>query len=228
MQQGGQHQSTGFMLLEKHNAAPVRCNENQFKAFVAGVEAVLQQWTALLLVTHHRDGEALKIIRDEIVNWFLEDGEVYSDELEQYFDDFFQSVRYVMVEDGSSKEVSDVMHNMYVACARDDFSLIQHYHQTLEVFRQANPVQQSVFAGNWAMDESGQQMNCAEEDEDEDGGNEDNEGCATGGGGVIEAEDEEASPPIVPAQTRPKQPQQNKKNPFKKGNDGWCTVERKR
>lgn len=226
MQQGAgqQQQSTGFMLLQKHNAAPVRCNEEQFKGFVAGIEAVLQQWTALLLVTHHRDGEALKIIRDEIVNWFLEEGEVYSDELEQYFDDFFESVRYVMVEDGSSKEVSDVMHNMYVRCAHDDYSIIHHYQQMLVVYQQANPVQQSVFGGNWAMDESGQQVNCEGEGEDDDNGDEEQVAGEASG----QAEDEEAEPaPLAAAEARPK-PQQNKKNPYKKSTDGWCTIERKR
>jgi pre-rRNA-processing protein TSR2 len=219
-----QQQSTGFMLLQQHNAAPVRCNEEQFKGFVAGIEAVLSQWTALLLVTHHRDGEALKIIRDEIVNWFWEDGEVYSDELEQYFDDFFESVRYVMVEDGSSKEVSDVMHSMYVTCAKNDFSMIHHYQQMLVVFQQANPVQQSVFGGNWAMDEAGQQVNVDAEDEDDEA--EQTEGTSAG------VEDEESvvaevAPAAVADAARPK-PQGNKKNPFKKGNDGWCTIERKR
>ncbi|CUG88676.1 Hypothetical protein, putative [Bodo saltans] len=227
MQNGGQ-QSTGFMLLQQHNAAPVPCNEEQFKGFVAGIEAVLQQWTALLLVTRHRDGEALKIIRDEIVNWFWEEGEVYSDELEQYFDDFFESVRYVMVEDGSSKEVSDVMHSMYVTCAKDDYTMIHHYQQMLVVFQQANPVQQSVFGGNWAMDETGQQVNCeAEGDEDnDDDGAEQTEGTSAG------AEDEESVAPVAPVvvadPARPKPQTNNKKNPFKKGNDGWCTIERKR
>lgn len=216
---------TGFMLLQQHNALPCRCTEEQFQPFIKGVEAVLQQWTALLLVTAHRDEGASQIIRDEVLNWFWEEGEVFSDQLETYFEDFFESARYVAVEDGSTKEVADVLHDMFVRCAKSDYSSVEHYIATLPVFQAASPVQKSVFAGNWASTAEGQQVNVAGDNEDEsDEDDEDEDTGVAPTGGDNEEELEVQQKPVQ--QAKPK-PQSNKKNPFKKGNDGWCTVQRK-
>lgn len=227
------------MLLQQHNALPCRCNAEQFREFVKGVEAVLSQWTALLLVARHLDAGALQTIHDEVLNWFWEDGEVFSDELQNYFEDFFEAVRYVMVEDGSVKEVSDVLHDMFVQCSKGDYTSVEYYVRALPLYQQANPVQQSVFAGSWATDAEGNQVNFGaneeESDDDEDG---DDDGAAAAAEGdefhVAQApthqacaneENEVASTPQV--STKPKQTS-NKKNPYKKGNDGWCTVQRKK
>lgn len=229
MASNGQPMSTGMMLLQQNNALPAKCNQTQFREFVKGVEAVLQQWTALLLVNRHKDDGAVSIIRDEILNWFWEDGEVYADELETYFEDFFEAVRYVMLEDGSCKEVADVIHNMYVQCAKDNNSVVEFYLRALPVYQQANPVQNSVFGGSWAMDAEGKQVNVAENESDEDD-DDDNVGVATGDN------EEDEAPLQAPQEAPAAQPQQHnhnkpsnhkKKNPFQKGSDGWCTVQRR-
>ena len=225
-------QSIGAML----RGTPLRATEPQFRQFVRGLDAILQQWTALILVCRNRDETALQCIRDEVLEWFFETGEVYSDELEEYFDDFFSSVRHVSVEDGSTKEVSDAIHDVYCTCCRDDFSLVERYVQMLQGYLQYNNADRSVFQGWWEGSAAGVpvQVSAADDedgDEEVEAGEELQEGVGASvqrpgmvdGEVPVELEGEEE------AQAPPQQQRKSKgKNPFVKSKDGWCTVQRKK
>ena len=133
---------------------PLRANAEQFKYFIRGVEAILLQWTALLLVNNNRDNVALQTVHDEVLGWFYDDGEVFSDQLESYFEDFFGQT-HVVIEDGSPKEVADAIYECYVKCCNNDGSAVETYEHRLELYRKINPVAQSVYAGEFVGTEDG-------------------------------------------------------------------------
>lgn len=126
---------------------PYKADEGQFAQFARGLAAVLNQWTALHLVAQYCDKQALLNVHNDLLNWFQRNGEVYADELEDYFEDFFNSARSVLIEDGSIEEVSGVLHEMYCHCCNNDFSRVEQFVQSEVVFRQTNPVAMSVNAG---------------------------------------------------------------------------------
>lgn len=123
------------------DAAPLarrRATEEQFAHFTEGVSAVLQQWTALGLVMSHCDAGAGTSLFQEIIQWFMREGEVYSDELELFFEDFFSQARSVIVEDDSLKEVADIIYEMYCLCGVGDYSKVQLYKSMASVYQQQN------------------------------------------------------------------------------------------
>jgi pre-rRNA-processing protein TSR2 len=179
-----------------------RATPEQLAVFFRGLDAVLMQWTALNLVAAHSDATSTQELRDELREWFEEDGEVFSDELEENFEDFFVSSRFAAIEDGSPKEVADTLHEMYVRCCRNDDSTVLQFCGSLAAY-QASTIAQCQFDGVAEGRPSGDAEGDAEADEaDED------------------AEVEEVAPP------QPKAPKQKFGN--KKGADGWSTVTRKK
>ncbi|ORC91700.1 uncharacterized protein TM35_000052960 [Trypanosoma theileri] len=203
-------QNLGFQFVRE----PYRATEVQFQQFVRGMEAVLNQWTALHLVSQHCDAFALQSMFQELVSWFQTDGEVYSDDLELFFENFFAEARSVIIEDDSMKEVGDVLHEMYCRCCQNDFTQVEQFVASLEVYRRVNPVRLSVNGdtGEEGQDDveiSGdiggmgaemQQMDCNEEAE-----------------GMGDAE-------TAQTQQRSQPKKKNKKNNYQRDSDGWCIV----
>lgn len=204
---------------------PCRATEPQFQQFARGLAAVMNQWTALHLVAQYCDASAFQNLYQDLIDWHVRDGEVYSDELELFFEDFFGTARSVVIEDDSMKEVGDVLHDMYCRCCKDDFTRVEHFVNTEVIFRRENPVAMSVNGtgdGNdFDEDIGGLTFGEAEAAaaNGEDGlyhGNEDGEGEDDGN---EENENEEEAP----VQRAPKN-QHKKKNAAKKGADGWSTI----
>lgn len=181
---------------------PYRASAEQFSEFVRGVEAVLNQWTALHLVAHHCDPHSLPNLFHSVTAWFEQVGEVYSDELEDFFTEFFESVRSVIIEDDSMKEISDVLHDMYCRCCQNDYSLVSKYQQSLGVYRQMNPVAMSV-NGDGEADEDGNVEYL-------------DEGALENGEEMADANEEAPIP-----STKPKR---RKKNAYAMSSDGWNTI----
>lgn len=129
-------------------AVKARATPLQFEQFAQGVRAVFGQWTALNLVTLHCDPRAGQNLLNEVLQWFDRSGEVYSDELELFFEDYFAAARSVVLEDDSMKEVSDVLHEMYCRCCRDDYSVVSHFVSLQPLYQQLNPIAQSMNATN--------------------------------------------------------------------------------
>ena len=161
----------GMQLVEPS----CKATHDQFAMFVRGVEAILLQWTALHLVALHHDSDAMQFVHDEILEWYWNDGEVLTDELEVYFEDFFAKCS-VMLEDNSENEVADAIHKVYYEVCHNKFDIVVMYEERLHNYRKANVLGQSTFGGEW-------------------------EGGATGGmvervddNGAGEAEDEEDAP----------------------------------
>ena len=92
--------------------------------FTEAVVGVFREWTALRLAASSAmgQGDAEKI--NEMAQGVLEGFAqrcVYKDELEDYFDDYFQNEFAVIVEDGSIEEVSELLQQLYEECRAGDF-----------------------------------------------------------------------------------------------------------
>jgi pre-rRNA-processing protein TSR2 len=153
-----------------------RATPEQLAVFFNGVDAVLQQWTALNLVTqHHVDPQAALELRSNLREWFTTEGELYSDELEEFFEDFFNGERFASVEDGSLKEVGDVLHAMYLECCRNDDTSVLRYIASLAEY-QRHAMAHCIWAG--VVDATGQADPEDDDDEDEEGEDIDDEDAA--------------------------------------------------
>ncbi|CAG9576715.1 conserved hypothetical protein [Leishmania major strain Friedlin] len=201
----------------------LRANDTQFEQFTRGLGAVLQQWTALQLVAQHCDSRAPAVLYEDLCAWHKHDGEVYVDDMEVYFEEFFDNIRSARIEDDSMQEVGTVLHDMYCRCCLNDFSLVEHYLETLAMYVQTNPVAMSV---NGGTNEN------LEDDAEED--------AELGGDAVCEEgvdnEDEESEPMQAPTPKAPQQPPQpprhqqqpqrkKRKNTSVRSRDGWNIVQ---
>lgn len=205
-------------------APPCRTNEAQFQQFTRGLAAVLNQWTALHLVAQHCDSQAFPNLFQDLVDWHVRDGEVYSDEMELFFEEFFNSARSVIIEDDSMKEVGDVLHDMYCRCSRDDYSTVEHFVQTEVVYRQTNPLAMCVNGGTGSGGDNeddfalgnGRYASLEEAQAASEGVEIVDDDLSDANGN----EEEEASVVVSV-----KKPLKKKKNAFKKGADGWNVVQ---
>lgn len=237
MQSGTNGAAMSYGAQLRASMQTLRANEAQFAQFARGLGAVLQQWTALQLVALHCDNRAPGVLYDDLCAWHQKDGEVYVDDMEVYFDDFFDNVRFVRIEDDSMREVSNVLHNMYCRCCLNDFSLVEQYVQSLAAYQQANPVAMSVNGGTAEDLDDGAEggddgaKNGSDGDEEADIGNEEE------GRGAPAVAVQAPRPQPQPQPQQPQQQQQAKQsqqqNPQRKkrknasvcSKDGWNIVQ---
>jgi pre-rRNA-processing protein TSR2 len=178
-QQQQQPPRTAFVVQQGPSAAQqqsqqqqrFRANEAQLQLFYRGLDAVLQQWTALILICRNdqqnpgqRDQTNALALRDELRSWFAEEGELYSDELEDYFAEFFDAAHGASIEDGSLKEVADVLSEMYRRCCGNDDELVVRFEHSLVVFQSSGTINQCNI--NFGSDDDN-------DDDDDDNGNRD-------------------------------------------------------
>eukprot|EP01065_Artemidia_motanka_P047538 TRINITY_DN746_c0_g2_i1.p2 TRINITY_DN746_c0_g2~~TRINITY_DN746_c0_g2_i1.p2 ORF type:complete len:271 (+),score=102.10 TRINITY_DN746_c0_g2_i1:61-873(+) len=97
-------------------------------AFRQGVTAVFMQWTALQLLRdqHHRAGRVAEEMEKDVVDWFLREGEVFTDELEAYLDKELSEEAQAQIEDGSCSEVAAVICRLHRECAVGCFTRVEH------------------------------------------------------------------------------------------------------
>lgn len=190
-----------------------RATDEQLTVFYRGVDAVLLQWTALNLVVEHNDVNGNTAMRDHLRGWFAEEGELFSDELEDYFDEFFLATRFAAIEDGSPKEVADVLHEMYVRCCSNDDSTVNFYIKALEAYRASGVATQCQFQG--ATD-------AQDDDDDDDAG-------VTIGEALGGDDDDDDAPAVADAQPAQGEGQRRGrgKNPYTSSAGGWKTVARR-
>lgn len=129
-------------LSQQRHTISYRTTPPQFEQFQRGVDAVLHQWTALLLISTHYSSNVFDSVRSEVLQWFQTEGEVFPDELEEFFNSVFEQNNHA-VEDGSPAEVAQALYYMYVRCAQDVFEDVELYTQGLETYRRTNPLGQS-------------------------------------------------------------------------------------
>lgn len=92
--------------------------------FEEAVKGIFSEWTALNLAIQNRWGgpnDDNADICEDILNYFYDHATVYSDQLEDILDDFFQNELNVLVEDGSIEEVSKILVSLYEECKVGDF-----------------------------------------------------------------------------------------------------------
>ncbi|KPI87682.1 hypothetical protein ABL78_3220 [Leptomonas seymouri] len=212
-------QSYGAQL--RASMQSLRATEEQFQVFSRGLSAVLQQWTALQLVALHCDARAPTVLYEDLCAWHQRDGEVFVDDMEVYFEDFFDNVREVRIEDDSMKEVATVLHNMYCRCCANDWGLVEHYQQTLGIYTQTNPVGMSVNGGPAEdLADEANEDDYGDEEGEVDVGNEEEETAA--GVRVVQ--------PVVQVQQAPPRPQKQqqqkkRKNASVRDKNGWNIVQ---
>ncbi|KAG5475867.1 hypothetical protein CUR178_03580 [Leishmania enriettii] len=200
----------------------LRASDAQFEQFTRGLRAVLQQWTALQLVAQHCDSRAPAVLYEDLCAWHQRDGEVYADDMEVYFEEFFDNVRFVRIEDDSMQEVGTVLHDMYSRCCLNDFSLVEHYLKTLAIYAQTNPVAMSVNGG------TAEDLDDVTED-----GAADDVGCEEDMGNVVEAPapmqepalEASPQPPQASRQQQQKPQRKKRKNASVRSKNGWSIVQ---
>ena len=138
---------------EKLLGQRARATDVQFAVFVSGMDAVLQQWSALELITQNetsKGGQATSVaydVREYLFEWFSDLGELYSDEVELWFEDFFAKYTFASIEDGSMKEVADVLCAMYREVCRNDDTSVRKYQGTLPMYQAQSAIARSKFVG---------------------------------------------------------------------------------
>lgn len=92
--------------------------------FTEAVVGVFREWTALRLAAAGTlgagDAEKVNAMAQRVLEGFAQRC-VYKDELEDLFDDFFQTEYAVVVEDGSIEEVAALLQALYEECRAGDF-----------------------------------------------------------------------------------------------------------
>jgi pre-rRNA-processing protein TSR2 len=185
-----------------------RATDEQLHVFFHGLDAVLMQWTALNLVTMHTDSTAATEVRSHVRQWFQHTGEVYSDELEDYFEHFFSETRSASIEDDSPKEVADVLHTMYCQCCDNNDSLVKTMQASLVAYQQSGVANMCTFQ---------------KQEGEEEGDSDDDDAAAGFDDGDEDDGNVHVEAPVV--EQRPKQNQ--KKTKVTTGADGWKTVSRR-
>lgn len=213
-------QSYGAQL--RASMQSLRATEEQFQVFTRGVQAVLQQWTALQLVALHCDARAPAVLFEDLCAWHQRDGEVFVDDMEVYFEDFFDNVREVRIEDDSMKEVATVLHTMYCRCCTNDASVVDHYTQSLAVYAQTNPVAMSVNAG--AAEDLAEEDDADDEDEEADMGNEE-EAVASAPVQTPEQPQQQQQKPQQKQQQQQQRAPKKRKNASVRDKNGWNIVQ---
>lgn len=100
------------------------------RAFEEGIRLVFSRWTALVLAVENQWGgpesEAKREhLVQETLRYFLKHKEHYADELEEDLDDAILHDFNTQAEDGSPKEIADMLLAMYKECVVGNFSLIE-------------------------------------------------------------------------------------------------------
>lgn len=135
--------------------------------FFRGLDAVLQQWTALNLVMQHTDVAAGPQMRQELMAWYSPDcseAPPFADELEDYFFEFFDTRhRWVSIEDGSEGEVARCLTLMYDQCGQSNYASVDQFLQSLPVYK-ATTLTQCTWGGDPG--------DTAVSDDDDEGGDE--------------------------------------------------------
>ncbi|KPA80935.1 hypothetical protein ABB37_04331 [Leptomonas pyrrhocoris] len=207
---------------------PLRASDEQFQVFSHGLSAVLQQWTALQLVALHCDARAPAVLYEDLCAWHQRDGEVFADDMEIYFEDFFDNVREVKIEDDSMKEVATVLHNMYCRCCANDSSVADHYLQTLPIYTQTNPVGMSVNGGTAEdlADDAEEDNDAVEEREEGDLDNEEEEEQAAASAQLQSVPQAQQAPQQQQQQQAKAPPKPKKrKNASVRDKNGWNIVQ---
>lgn len=92
--------------------------------FTEAVVGVFREWTALRLAAAGTlgagDAEKVNAMAQRVLEGFAARC-LYKDELEDFFDDFFQSEFAVVIEDGSIEEVAALLQGLYEECRAGDF-----------------------------------------------------------------------------------------------------------
>ena len=92
--------------------------------FTEAVVGVFREWTALRLAAAGTlgagDAEKVNAMAQRVLEGFAQRC-LYKDELEDFFDDFFQTDFAVVVEDGSIEEVAALLQALYEECRAGDF-----------------------------------------------------------------------------------------------------------
>ena len=95
--------------------------------FDIGVEAVFRGWTSLQLCLENvqnraKAGKAVDDMVEDIKDWFVQEGEIFPDEIEAYLNNEISETMDAGIEDGSVEQVSEFIADMFRECVVNNFT----------------------------------------------------------------------------------------------------------
>lgn len=104
--------------------------EARWRAFVSGVQAVLQLWTALALAIDNNwgggdsNGKAQAMF-DDLLSIFRRGKDIYNDVIEDFLLVRMDESFHCRCDDGSIEEVAQLLVRMYTECGEGNFQRVQ-------------------------------------------------------------------------------------------------------
>lgn len=144
-------------------------------AFEEGVAAAFTQWTALCLAVENQWGgphsvdKANQVIQD-VIDWFYDKKEHYADDLELELDDALRQDFNTECEDGSPREVADVLIRLHNQLLQGDTTLLGQLRSRQASGASASTRQVVDFDGAEIEGSGGSSSDEDDDDEMDDGG----------------------------------------------------------
>lgn len=141
-------------------AAPQPQAVDMMAEFQAGVTAALRSWSALRTSVETEWGGAeshakAEDLRTNILSQFDTSGKpkMQQEELEDNLADYMEEEFSVVLEDGSERQLADVIYRMYEACARGDVTLCRQVVANAQTVVTSLPAQKAVVQTEGELDE---------------------------------------------------------------------------
>ena len=146
----------------------MKCTGDHLKHFKEGVAALFSGWGSLQLCKDNmqirsKAEHACNEMVEDINDWFVKEGEIYADEIEEYLYKEVEEALQARIEDGSIEEVSKSLNIMFRECA------VGNYQSVVRARDQAATLQKSGVQAVQHKDDFASDM----EDDDEDGQDQD-------------------------------------------------------
>eukprot|EP01006_Ploeotia_vitrea_P001342 TRINITY_DN104652_c0_g1_i1.p1 TRINITY_DN104652_c0_g1~~TRINITY_DN104652_c0_g1_i1.p1 ORF type:complete len:189 (-),score=30.47 TRINITY_DN104652_c0_g1_i1:155-721(-) len=105
--------------------------DDRCQKFSAGAAAIFSTWTALRLsIDNSSNPNAEQMATDlqaDVIDWFVQEGatnEIMPDELQDFLESVFDRELHTDVEDGSIRQVSEMLCSMFKQCFAGDYTLV--------------------------------------------------------------------------------------------------------
>ena len=146
--------------------------EARWRAFVSGVQAVLQLWTALGLAIDNNWGGGdsnakAQAMFDDMLSIFRRGKDIYNDVIEDFLLVRMDENFHCRCDDGSIEEVAQILVRMYMECGDGKFDIVQNSIEKLNQRRGKglNAARQSTAGGEAQEIDDGEDESAGGEDQ---------------------------------------------------------------
>ena len=154
------HQNSNQEVKETMAAPQSQAAVDMMAEFQAGVTAALRSWSALRTAVETEWGGAeshakAEDLRANILSQFDTSGKpkMQQEELEDNLADYMEEEFSVVLEDGSERQLADVIYRMYEACAKGDVTLCRQVVANAQTVVTSQPAQKAVVQTEGELDE---------------------------------------------------------------------------